>query len=166
MCIPVVRRAVPESWGTSNGTFQTKKVGDVFVDYSDSKRVHLKPDIVEYARNGAPPAYDLILGKQTLHDLGVVLDFKEKTITIDEIILPMRNINNLQLKSSISRALKLNTSFSQEPALRVCPAGSSVGWVLMSIQSLCTKQQSINLQDREVSHHVSGIAAWTVMASS
>ena len=49
-CIPVVRRAVPESWGTSNGTFQTKKVGDVeisFVDYSDSKRVHLKPDIVD-----------------------------------------------------------------------------------------------------------------------
>jgi hypothetical protein len=118
-CIPVVRRAVPESWGTSNGTFQTKKVGDIrisFVDYSDSKRVHLKPDIVEYARNGALPAYDLILGKQTLHDLGVVLDFKEKTITIDEILFPRRNINNLQLKSSISRALKLNTSFSQEPA--------------------------------------------------
>ncbi len=37
----VVRTAVPESWGTSNGTFQTKKVGDVkisFVDYSDSKK--------------------------------------------------------------------------------------------------------------------------------
>ncbi len=43
------------------------------------------------------------------------MDFKEKTITIDEILLPMRNINNLQLKTSISRALKLNTSFSQEP---------------------------------------------------
>ena len=28
----------------------------------------------------------------------------------------MRNINNLQLKPSISRALKLNTSFGQEPA--------------------------------------------------
>jgi hypothetical protein len=48
----------------------------------------LKPDIVKYARNGTPPLYDLILGKQTLHDLGVVLDFKEKTITIDEILLP------------------------------------------------------------------------------
>ena len=60
-CIPVVRRAVPESQGTSNGTFQTKKVGNIkisFVDYSESRRVHLKPDIVEYARNGAPPAYD------------------------------------------------------------------------------------------------------------
>jgi hypothetical protein len=40
-CIPVVRRAVPESWGTSNGIFQTKKVGDVdisLVGYSDSKK--------------------------------------------------------------------------------------------------------------------------------
>ncbi len=40
-CIPVVRRTVPESWGTSNGTFETKKVGDVeisFVDYSGSKK--------------------------------------------------------------------------------------------------------------------------------
>ncbi len=61
-----------------------------------------------------PLAYDLILGKQTLHHPGMVLDFKEKSNTIDEILLSMRNINNLQLKSSISRALKLNTSFSQE----------------------------------------------------
>ena len=79
MCIPIVRRAVPEIWGTSNGTFQTKKGGNIeisFVNYSNSKRIHLKPDIVEYTRNGAPPLYDLILGKQTLHDLGVVLDFK------------------------------------------------------------------------------------------
>jgi hypothetical protein len=61
------------------------------------------------------PLYDLIIGKQTLHDISAVLDFKEKTITIDDVLLPMRNINNLQLKSSISRALKLNSSFAQEP---------------------------------------------------
>jgi hypothetical protein len=29
-----------------------------------------------------------------LHDLGVVLDFKQKTINIEEILLPMRNISN------------------------------------------------------------------------
>ena len=118
-CIPVVRRAVSESWGTSNGTFQTKKVGNgevSFVDYSGRKKIYLKPAIVEYAHNGMLPFYDLILGEQTLHDLGVVLDFKEKTITIDAILLLMRNINNLQLKPSISRALKHNKSFSQEPA--------------------------------------------------
>jgi hypothetical protein len=49
-----------------------------------------------------------------LHELGAVLDFKEKTITIDEILLPMRNINNLQLKPSISRALKQNICLAQE----------------------------------------------------
>jgi len=88
-CIPVVRRAIPESWGTSNGTFKTTKVGDVeisFVDYSTSKRIHLKPDIVEFSRSKVPPLYDLIIGKQTLHDVGAVLNFKEKTITIDEIL--------------------------------------------------------------------------------
>jgi hypothetical protein len=106
-CIPVVRRAVSESWGTSNGTFQTKKVGNgevSFVDYSGRKKIYLKPAIVEYAHNGMLPFYDLILGEQTLHDLGVVLDFKEKTITIDEILLPMRNINNLHQQPSISMA--------------------------------------------------------------
>jgi hypothetical protein len=45
-----------------------------------------------------------------------MLNFKERTITIDDILLPMRNINNLQLKPSISRAFKLSSSFAQEPA--------------------------------------------------
>ncbi len=44
-----------------------------------------------------------------------MLDFKEKTITIDNIFLPMRNINDLQLKSSILRAFKLNANYAQEP---------------------------------------------------
>jgi hypothetical protein len=87
-----------------------------FVEYSASKKVHLRLDIVQYPRGGPPPLYDLITGKQTLHDIWAMLDFKETTITIDEILPPMRNINNLQLKPSISRALKLNSSFAQEPA--------------------------------------------------
>jgi hypothetical protein len=59
--------------------------------------------------------YDLIIGKQTMHNLGVKLDFQEKTITIDEILLSMRNIANLQLKLRITRALRENTCFAQEP---------------------------------------------------
>jgi hypothetical protein len=49
-CISVVKRVVPQSWGTSNGTFVTDRVGDIeisFVEYSASKKVHLQPDIVE-----------------------------------------------------------------------------------------------------------------------
>ncbi len=56
--IPIVSRAVPKSWSTSNSTFKTKKVGEVelsFVKYSASKKVHLRLDIVEYPRGGLQP---------------------------------------------------------------------------------------------------------------
>ncbi len=51
-CISIVKRVVPQSWGTSNGTFITDKVGNIeisFVEYSASKKVCLQPDIVEYS---------------------------------------------------------------------------------------------------------------------
>ncbi len=99
-------------------SFITDKVGDTevsFVGYSASKKVRLQPDILKYSPGDQAPMYDLLIGKQTLHNLGVVLDFKEKTIQIDEILLPMRNITNLLLKSSITRALRHNTCLAQEP---------------------------------------------------
>jgi hypothetical protein len=46
-----------------------------------------------------------------MEELGIVLDFNVKTITIDEIILPMRNINHLQGTSTL-HALKLNNSLA------------------------------------------------------
>ncbi len=70
-----MKRAVPESWSTFNGTFKTKKVGEVelsFVKYSASKKVHLHPDIMEYSQGEPLPLYNLIIGKQTLHDIGAV----------------------------------------------------------------------------------------------
>jgi hypothetical protein len=82
-------------WGTSNGTFVIHKVGDIeisFVEYSASKKVFLQLDIVEYSLGDQAPMYDLIIGKQTMHDLGVKLDFQKKTIATDEILLHMRNI--------------------------------------------------------------------------
>jgi hypothetical protein len=62
--IPTLKRAVPHSWGTSNGTFKTKKVGEItlsFVEYSLSKSAHLTPDIVEYDSGATAPLYDLII---------------------------------------------------------------------------------------------------------
>jgi hypothetical protein len=113
-----VKRVVPQSWGTSNSTFVTNKVGNIeisFVEYSASKKVRLQLDIVEYSPGDQTPRYDLIMGKQIMHDLGVKLDFQEKTITIDKILLAMRNIANLQLRPRITRALRENTCFAQEP---------------------------------------------------
>ncbi len=73
-CISVVKRVVPQLWGTSNGTFVTDRVGNIevsFVEYLASKKIHLQPDIVEYSPGDQAPMYDLIIGKQTMHDLGV-----------------------------------------------------------------------------------------------
>jgi hypothetical protein len=73
--------------------------------------------------------YDLIIGKQTMHDLRVKLDFQEKTITIDEILLPMRNIANLQLKLRITRAHRENSCFAQE-SISTCSATKHVVKIL------------------------------------
>ncbi len=104
-------RAAPQSWGTSNAPFKPKKVGDInisFAEYSMSKSVHLTPDIAEYDPGASEPMYDLIIGKQSLHDIGAVLDFKDKTITIDSILLPMRNCSQLRVLSIVAGFEYLN----------------------------------------------------------
>jgi hypothetical protein len=116
MLLPYSKRLVPQSWNTSNGIFQTKHKARVelnFFDYSDSKRYYSEPDRVKY-RKESKPQYDLILGNETMKELGIVLDFTSKTITIDEITLPMRNINLLQGSSTL-HVLKLNNSLAKEP---------------------------------------------------
>jgi hypothetical protein len=45
---------------------------------------------------------------------GIMLDFKDQMITVNEVKLPMQNINYLQGSSTL-RALKLNHSLAMEP---------------------------------------------------
>ncbi len=95
---PYLKRLVPQLSNTLNGIFQTKRKAGVelnFFEYSDSKRYYSEPDVVEY-KKGSRLEYDLILGTETMKELFFVLHFKAKTISIDEINLPMRNINHLQ----------------------------------------------------------------------
>ena len=49
-----------------------------------------------------------------MKELGIVLDFKARMMTIDEAILPMKNINLLQGASTL-RALRLKNSLAMEP---------------------------------------------------
>jgi hypothetical protein len=75
--IPCGKSSALQWWGTSNGTFLTRKVGEIhisFAEYSTSKSAHLTPDIVEYDTEANAPLYYLIIGKQSLHDIGAVLD--------------------------------------------------------------------------------------------
>ncbi len=59
---------------------------------------------------------------------GIILDFKDKMITVDEIKLPMRNISYLQGSSTIP-ALRLNHSLAMEPQ-STQGATKHVTWIL------------------------------------
>ncbi len=83
-----------------------------FFEYSNSKRFFVEPDILKYDRINKPQ-YDLILGVKTMKKYGIILDFKDKMITVDEVKLPMQNINYLQGSSTL-HALKLNHSLAME----------------------------------------------------
>jgi hypothetical protein len=132
--ISVVKRVVPQSLGTSNGTFVTDKVGDIeisFMEYLASKKVCLQPDIVEYSPGNQAPMYDLIIGKQTMHNLGVKLEFQEKTIRIDAILLPIRNIANLQLNLGLSgHSEKIPVLLNSQLAPAAKPSAWWKFWVL------------------------------------
>jgi hypothetical protein len=98
MLLPSSKRLVPQSWNTSNGMFQTKRKAEIklnFFKYSDSRRYLAEPDILNYDNNNEPQ-YDLILGVKTMKKYGIILDFNDKMITVDEVKLPMQNINYLQ----------------------------------------------------------------------
>jgi hypothetical protein len=113
MLLPSSKRLVPQSWNTLNGMFQIKCKAEIelnFFEYSNRKRYLAEPDTVEYDKNNRPQ-YDLILGVKTMKRYGIILDFKDKMITVDEVKLPMQNINYLQGCSTL-RALKLNHSLA------------------------------------------------------
>jgi hypothetical protein len=116
MLLPSSKRLVPQLWNTLNGMFQTKQKAEIelnFFEYSDSKRCLAEPDIVKYDKNNKPQ-YDLILGVKITKRYGIILDFEDKMITIDEVKLPMQNINYLQGSSTL-HALMLNHSLAMEP---------------------------------------------------
>ena len=116
--VPYRVRAIPQSWHTSGGIFHTKHQGDLevtFPEYSQSKRMHITPDIVEFDSESPSPLFDLILGTDTMQRLGIILDFKTNLIEIDEIKLPMRDINKLQTPNSLMQIYKNSFYIPEEP---------------------------------------------------
>ncbi len=63
----------------SNGTFYTHGRGKLrieFLDYSANREYLVQTDIVDYDRmTMSKPGFDLILGTNTLKELGILLNF-------------------------------------------------------------------------------------------
>jgi hypothetical protein len=63
-----------------------------------------------------------------MEEFGIILDYKEKMITIDEVKLPMQSINYLQGSSTL-RVIKLYHSLAMEPH-STQDAAKYVMWIL------------------------------------
>ena len=87
---PYLTRQAPTSWYASNGNFLRKGRNEVNIklcEHSNSNEYLVPPDVVECDKKKmTKPVYDLILGCKRRRELGIVLDFQTKEITIDEII--------------------------------------------------------------------------------
>ena len=60
------------------------------------------------------PGFDLILGSNTMKEFGIIPDFWEKEITLDNISLPMREINKLNTQTQNEKSWTMNNSIYQE----------------------------------------------------
>ena len=79
--VPYTKRLVPQIWQTSMGQFRTDKVGDfslTFPEYSGSKQIRLRPDIMDYDTANYDPKFDHIIGTNTMKELGIDLDLVVK----------------------------------------------------------------------------------------
>ena len=107
--IPWKERIAPQKWRTSNGTFKTTKVGVLeltFPEFSDSKLFSVRPDIVNVPAEQNKPVYDMILGTKTMSKMGVILDFQDKSITIDQISLKMKDLVDFSGSKSLNDLIK------------------------------------------------------------
>jgi hypothetical protein len=86
-----------------------------------------------------------------MEKLGIVMDFKTKSLTIDEIILPMRNINNLTNKSKVKEARAISNALAHEPismelatqhAVKILDANYTKA-DLQAVDTNCTQLNSI-----------------------
>ena len=91
------------------------KVRANFFEYSASWESLLQPDIVAYDKGViTKPGFDLVLGSNTMRELGIVLDFWTKEITLGNIPLSMRDINKLNTRAQMEKSWMMNSSIYQE----------------------------------------------------
>ena len=108
--LPFKRRLVPLNWRTSCGTFETAKVGRVevvFPDFNNSKEILLEPNIVEMPKSSPMPGYDIILGVRTMAQLSCVLNFDDRSITLDGSTLPMSISSELKARANVHDATRI-----------------------------------------------------------
>jgi hypothetical protein len=91
----VTQKAYPDTWGTSNGAFKTTEVvhlNMILPEFSQAKLMSTNADVKIISKKDKP-AYDLIIGIETLAKWRAQFDFIDRTITLDGQTVPMKPLN-------------------------------------------------------------------------
>ena len=62
---------------------------------------------MDHDKDDYDPKFDLIIGTQTIQEMGIILNFSTTMIVIDEIKLPMRKIKELQKPNVLYQMYKI-----------------------------------------------------------
>ena len=90
-------------------------VREKFFEYSARREYLLQPDIVECHKDVlTKPGFEFILSSDAMKELGIVLDFWTKERTLENISLPMRDINTFNTQALIEKSWMMNNSIYQE----------------------------------------------------
>jgi len=82
-------------WNTAAGPMETSqkpKLQFMLPELSETKLIEWEMHVVESTTMN----YDIIIGRDILEELGIVINFKTKQITWDEVSVPMRSMNTVQ----------------------------------------------------------------------
>ena len=74
----------------------------------------LQPEIVEF-ETLENPLFDLILGTRTMEAIGIILNFFDKVITIDRIVLPLQSIADMPTSNKTAVGFNNSLAKNQEP---------------------------------------------------
>ena len=152
--VSYTRRNAAQKWRTSNGTFETNKVGNlnmIFPNFSESKIASLKPDIFEISESAPKPAYDLIIGIQSMFNMGIILNFKTKKITIDEITLDMEPLDALSDQRTLNSTYRAylepaSTREATNRAVEILDANYKKADLLQVVKEHCSH---LNIHQRQ-----------------
>ena len=93
-------KTVNKTWRTASGVFKTKeelKIKTTMSEFSESKEISMNFNV----HTGKLGPYDAIIGRRTMQDMGIILNFKQNVITWDGMDVAMKNPNELADKENL-----------------------------------------------------------------
>jgi len=80
----------------------------IFPEFSSSKDAYFSPDAITVPKSATSLVYNLIIDIKSLTEIRAILNFRDSTLTIDRVSLPIRQHNSFMDLNQLSNSLREN----------------------------------------------------------